>query len=334
MRFILYLLLLTTSLQAMSKAPPPSYTVSGNIGVHTEEFTDTTRKRPVLVEIWYPTDIAEPFDHPEDPVWVHPNEIRDAPISQGKFPLIMMSHGHFGDRRDRSWLVEHLVKKGFIVASVEHHGNSWRSYNPVVSLRFWERPRDISFVISKLLKDPHLKNQIDPHRIGFVGYSLGGMTGLALGGAKAQNVKEVVKRYQGTMKELAPELVEKVDFSEGNGNFLDKRIKAIALLSPATFIYPDESFKNMKVPVALVASEGDEVLPFQDHALKLIKYLVPKKLKMLRERASHYVFLNRVSPVGKKLIREDIQTEVIQEDRVTVHQEVGEFVTDFFQEHL
>ena len=317
----------------MSKAPSPTL-LAENIGVHTEKYEDTNRNRPVLVEIWYPTDRAGPIDQPEDPVWEHPKEIRDVPPSDGKHPLIMMSHGHGGDRRDRSWLVEYLVKNGYIVASVEHHGNSWRSYNPLLSLRFWERARDVTFAISSLLKDPFFKKQIDPKRVGFVGYSLGGMTGLALGGAKAQNVKEIVVQQQQSFKEIDPELVKQVDFSDAQGSFLDKRIKAIVLLSPAAFIFPEQSFKSVKTPVALVASEGDEVLPFQEHALKVIKYLAPAKLKLLRDKVSHYVFLNRVSDVGKDLIREEIQTETIQSDRLTVHKEVGDFVTAFFKEHL
>jgi predicted dienelactone hydrolase len=318
----------------MSKAPSPIVEVVENIGVHTEKFEDEKRDRPILVEIWYPTDRAAPVDRPEDPAWEHPKEIRDAPPRAGKYPLIMMSHGHGGDRRDRSWLVEYLVKSGYIVASVEHYGNSWRSYNPLLSLRFWERARDVTFAITSLLKDPYFKNQIDPNRIGFVGYSLGGMTGLALGGAKAQNVKEIVIKQQESFKEIDPELVQKIDFSDAQGSFADKRIKAFVLLSPAAFVFAEKSFASIKVPVALVASEGDEVLPFQEHAFKVIKHLAPARLKLLRSQVSHYVFLNRVSDLGKNLIRAEIQTEVIQADRLTVHKEVGDFVTAFFQEHL
>lgn len=89
-----------------------------------------------------------------------------------------MSHGHRGDRRERSWLAEHLAKNGFLVAAVEHYGNTFSNYNPLISIRFWERPVDVSFSIDQLLADPFLKNRIDAARIGFVGYSMGGMTGL------------------------------------------------------------------------------------------------------------------------------------------------------------
>lgn len=336
MRLILFFLFIVVSLHSMAKGrlvrPLPQ-----NIGVHTAQYQDEKRGRPVLVEVWYPTDQTGPIDQPEDPVWEHPKEIRDVLIFGGKYPLIMMSHGHGGDRRDRSWLVEHLVKKGYIVASVEHYGNSWRSYNPTLTLRYWERAKDISFAISELIKDPLLKKQIDSARIGFIGYSFGGMTGLALGGAKAQNVKNIAVEYLKKYEEIDKinlEMVENTDFSEAQGNFVDRRIKALALLSPATFAIPPESFKKIKVPVALVASEEDEILPHEEHALKIIEYLKPAKLKLFRDRVSHYVFLNRVSDVGKSFLRPDIQTESIQADRVKIHEEVGQFLIAFFKEHL
>lgn len=287
-----------------------------------------------MVELWYPTSQTGPFDEPRDSAWVHPKEIRDVPVSEGKHPLILMSHGYGGDRRDRSWLVEHLVQNGFIVASVEHHGNSWRSYNPLLSLRFWERARDVSFTLSQLLNDSDLKLRIDSNRIGFVGYSMGGMTGLALAGGKAKNVKEIVKLQAAKAGDIDLQLVEQVDFSEAQNDFSDRRIKAMVLLSPAAFVFPPKALKNVKVPVALVASEGDEVLPYKDHALKVITHLVPKKWMLLHSKASHYVFLNRVSALGEGVLPKHMHTEEIESDRLTVHQEVGSFVTEFFKEQL
>lgn len=324
------------SLFAMSK-PSTAFHPIENVGVHTARYEDVKRDRPVVVEIWYPTDQKGPVDVPEDPVWVHPKEVRDVPMLKGAFPMIIMSHGHGGDRRDRSWLVEPLVKNGFIVASVEHYGNSWRSYNPAITLRFWERAKDVSFAISQLVKDPMWKGQIDSKRIGFIGYSMGGMTGLILGGAKMQNAKKIAVQFLAKYKEVDKinlEMVEATDFAEADGSFADPRIKAMALLSPATFAIPAESFKKIKVPVALVASEGDEVLQHEEHALKIVENLKQAKLKLFRDKVSHYVFLNRVSDIGKDLLRPDIQTEGIQKDRLKIHEEVNNFLLAFFKEHL
>lgn len=332
MKWFICLLLAFGSLQAMSKSAPQS---ADNIGVRTLDYVDAKRNRPVVVEFWYPTHQKGPFEKEAD-VWVHPKEIRNSPLASldKKYPLIIMSPGHGGDRRYLSWLVEALVKNGFMVASIEHHGNSWRTYNPLISLRFWERARDVSFALTELLLDPNLKNWIDPSRIGFVGYSLGGMTGLALGGARANNVKEIVKRQQEYHKEIEPDLVDQVDFSEAYDSFLEPRIKAIALLSPAAFVFPAQSLKQVKVPVALVASEGDEVLPFQEHAFQIITHLAPARLKLFRDRISHYVFLNPVSSKGKTVVRKEFQSEALQSDRTMVHKEVGDFVADFFKEQL
>lgn len=329
-RFVLFLFLVG-SLQAMSK---PSLDLPAQIGVHTFEYADANRNnRPVVVEVWYPTFESGPYDTPEDPIWVHPKEIRDVIPSAGKHPMIMMSHGYRGDRRDRSWLAEYLVSQGYIVASVEHHGNAWRSYNPLLSMRFWDRSKDISFAISRLLKESFLKRKIDRRRIGFIGYSLGGLTGLALAGAKAKNVKSVIKKLKDSVQEVDDTTFERLDFKEAYGSYYDRRIKAMVLLSPAVFVFPSESLEKIRVPVALVASEKDEVLPHKEHGYKLIRSLGNAKLKILRN-ASHYVFLNRVSDIGKDFIRPEMQTEAIQMDRLKVHKEVGEFVVNFFKENF
>lgn len=337
MKCIIFAIVITaSSLHPMAKAGPQSAPTQ-NIGVHTAKYQDEKRNRPVVVEVWYPTEQKEPIDFPEDPVWEHPREIRDVSIAKGKYPVILMSHGHGGCRRDRSWLVEHFVKNGFIVASVEHYGNSWRNYNPLITIRFWERAKDISFAITELFKDALLKDRIDPKRIGFIGYSLGGMTGLALGGARAQNVKKVALEYLSQFKEVDKvnmEMVEAADFSEAEGNFSDHRIKAFALLSPAAFAFSTDSLKKITAPFALIASEGDEILPHEHHALKVLENLKPAKMKIFKNKISHFVFLNRVSDIGKGLLRPDIQTEVIQTDRIKVHEEVGKFLVAFFKEHL
>jgi predicted dienelactone hydrolase len=332
MQWIFLFFLSFGSLESMSRAAPPVQVE--HMGVRTLSFEDTKRKRPVIVELWYPIAQNGPLDAPPDPVWVHPKEVRDVSVMEGKHPLIVMSHGHGGDRRDRSWIAEYLVKSGFIVASIEHHGSSWRTYNPLLTMRFWDRARDVTFTINQLMKEGILKHKIDAKRIGFVGYSMGGMTGLALAGARAKNVKEIMILMQKKHEEIEPDLIEKLEFSEAYENFTDARIKAFVLLSPAAFVFPAQSLKSIKAPIAVVASEGDEILPFKEHAFKVIKHLVPAKLKLLKDTVSHYVFLNRVSELGKEVMNKEIQTDEIQSDRVAVHREVGQFAVEFFKEQF
>jgi len=336
--FTAFLLLDLQPISAMSKAPVQTvHTPSDAIGVRTLKYEDKARKRPVVVELWYPTDRSSvAFDEPMDKVWIHPQETRNTPIkaAQSSYPLILMSHGHRGDRRERSWLADILVKQGSIVAAVEHFGNTWNQYIPLISLRFWERAKDVSFALDRLLEEPLLQGRIDSGRIGFVGYSLGGMTGLALAGAQAKNTREIVIRQQENMKELTRAAIDQVDFSEADKSYFEPRIRSMFLICPATFVYPPESLSQVKIPIGLVAAINDEVLPHQEHAYQIIKHLVPYKLKVMRKEISHYAFLNRITEFGRKHLQKAIQSDPPCCDRASIHREVGAFAIEFFQETL
>lgn len=304
MKKFLVFLVFCLSVHAMSKLPPVQ-----NVGVRTLFYEDKRKSVPIAVEFWYPTEQNGPIDE----------EIRNAPLSKkgGKYPLILVSHGNRGDRRDICWLAETLVKKGFAVASVEHHGNCRSYYDPRMSLRFWERPRDISAALDHILKDGAISNRIDRERIGFVGYSLGGMTGLALGGATPKNVKEVLISEQKRFQEVEVSELEAMNVEEAYQNLADERIKALLLICPAIFMYPPQALRHIQVPVGLVASLHDEVLPHEEHAYQIMKHLVPAKLKLYREKVSHMAFGDPEHP-----------------DLVKVHEEVGTFASDFFDEQL
>jgi len=290
----------------------------------------------VIIELWYPVDFPIADTAPLEDVWIHPKESRNAPLSSNsqKYPLILLSHGHGGERRDRSWLAEHLVKANFIVASVDHYGNSHRTLDPVLTLQFWDRAKDISFAIDRLIDEPFLGGRLDQTRIGFTGYSLGGMTGLALAGGIVEKLEESISKHSGRFPEISKEALAQVDFSQVHKPFRDPRIGAILLLAPANFIYRPEALKQIKVPIGLVSAINDEVLPFRDHAYPLIQHIVPVKLKVLRREISHYAFLNLSSEFGKKFLPVRVRSDPPCCDRSLVHRDIGRFAVDFFTDNL
>ena len=306
------------------------------LGVKTIEYQDEARNRPVIVELWYPTKQTEPFDTPSDQGWIHPKEIRNAEMSHesSPYPLLLMSHGHRGDRRERSWLADLLVKEGYIVASIDHHGDTRSTFNPLLSLCFWDRALDISFALTQLSKENSANRWFDPKKIGFIGYSLGGMTGLALAGAKAQNVQKIAEKIVKNYREISPKILDGVDFSIAETSYLEPRIQAILLICPAAFVYPEASLKQIKTPIGLIAAIGDEVLPHKHHSYQIIKYAIPKKLKVMRKEISHYSFLNRVSEFGHKVFHPNVRSDPPCCDRAQIHREAGRFVIDFFNDLL
>ena len=69
----------------------------------------------------YPNDPETPSINPLG-MWVRCGEARDAALSNKRnYPLVVLSHGHGGDRFDLIvWLAEVLAANGYIVASMDH----------------------------------------------------------------------------------------------------------------------------------------------------------------------------------------------------------------------
>ncbi|QNK64560.1 hypothetical protein H7F33_08805 [Pedobacter sp. PAMC26386] len=62
------------------------------IGQRTLRFTDSTRNRPVVTELWYPTtDTLKTSDH-EDSPFIRGYTVRNGSFPATKYPLIMISH--------------------------------------------------------------------------------------------------------------------------------------------------------------------------------------------------------------------------------------------------
>jgi len=322
---IVLLLFAAQALFAMHKAMPPA------LGVRTIEYHDAVRNRPVVVEFWYPAKEQGPLDQPEDNIWVHPPEVRNAPAlkHKSKYPLLLMSHGHRGGRREASWLAEAFVRAGYLVAAIDHYGDMRFHFDLFASIRFWNRPLDVSFVIDQFQKDERVRGLIDFDRIGFIGYSLGGMTGLALAGGQARNIKQFLPKLN--RYALSEQLFDRFDLSPGEKSYKDTRIKAMLLLCPAVFIYTPASLKEINIPIGLVAAVGDEVLPFREHAFQIIHHLIPAKLKMLRKEISHYAFMNRITDAGRLVLNKALHSDPPCCDRTSLHREVSSFAVDFFR---
>ncbi len=310
--------------------------IDSAIGVKTLHYVDIKRgDRPVVVELWYPVADSGVSDRIED-LYIHPSEARDATFvaSGNRYPLILMSHGHRGDRRDRSWLAEKRVKKNYIVASVEHYGNSSKTFDPALTLRYWDRPQDVSFALDQLLNEPDLKEVVDADRIGFVGYSLGGMTGLSLAGGGVQDLTEIFAKYRKEFNQFPRESFKVLDTSIEKGSVHDPRIKAYLLLAPATFLFSQEGLKKITAPIGLVSAINDEVLPHEEHARRVLQNSPTVRFKLLRKEIAHSAFLNPLSALGKQVKAKSKRQALSSEDQKRLYQEVGDFSISFFQDQL
>ena len=124
--------------------------------------------------------------------------VRDAAIADGKFPLIIFSHGNGGMRSQNTFWCDHLASHGYIVVSPDHTRNACAtSYQgkvipydnegrPQAAI---DRPKDVSFLIDQFEKlnadaTSNFHGRVDTENIGVGGHSYGGFTAMA---AQAQD---------------------------------------------------------------------------------------------------------------------------------------------------
>lgn len=241
------------------------------VGVTTLQMADVSRQdidglsaRPVTVELFYPSTAAATTGLPLDAAPFMSGRMppspayRDVALAPGNYPLLVFSHGFAGTRNQSIYLLTHLASHGYVVASPDHHGNTLPDlldgtidFDSAVN-----RPVDISFVLDELLAanaspGNFLEGAVDAARIGMSGHSFGGYTTLAMAGGAFF--------YDETLTVLGFEV------DPFGGTFTDARVKAIAPLAPAAFMFEDSFFADITVPTLLMGGTLDQTTPLADN---------------------------------------------------------------------
>lgn len=328
-------------------SPVLTWAQNVTIGETTIRFNDTTRKRPLVTEVWYPTTDSIQNHNSGFSPFVRMETVKGGKIANKKYPLIMISHGTGGGRLTLEWLADILVQNGFMVAAVDHWGNTYDNKIAIDFVTPWQRPRDISFVLSGLLNDPQFGPEIDQDRIGAAGFSIGGYTviGLAGGVLSFDALKKFTNSPAGQKEVNIPEfpgLIEVIKTGEPDESFKtspqhlkDKRIKAFFAICPAIGQgFVDQSqFKEINKPLYIVEVESDSMTPYKTNAEHYHNLIPASQYLLIKGKANHYVFLNEAAePVKKEA--PIYFTDDPSVDRHAIHQQVGEMAAGFFKEKL
>jgi len=190
----------------------------------------------------------------------------------------VFSHGYGGHRRQSTFLCTHLASHGYVVAAVDHTGNTMlevvqgvlilgaggRLPHPDTVLREFVdlRPADVSFTIDHVLG---MDGLADPDRIGMAGHSFGGWTTLTT-------------------------------------TARDRRIRAALPLAPAGGASPIPSNLlresvdlrwSREVPTLYVVADRDSILPLAGMEELFARTPATKRMVVL-EDADHLHFCDRV----------------------------------------
>ena len=261
-------------------------------GVRTMALSDFARGGRLLpAEVWYPAtdadagrDVDPASRDTYDLVPGFPpfsqDAVRAAAPRAGRHPVVLFSHGYGGHRRQSTFLCTHLASHGYVVAAVDHTGNTMLdvirqlmqaesglklpSIAEQAKAFAEDRPADMTFLLDTLLDD-ELAAHVDAERVGITGHSFGGWTTIAT-------------------------------------TARDRRIRAAVPLAPAGGWTPlSDEFAvaagdfawGRDVPTLYIVADRDTLLPLRGTRDLFDRTRSPKRLVVLRN-ADHMHFCDRV----------------------------------------
>lgn len=255
---------------------------------------------------------------------------KDCPVTGTKLPLVVFSHGRggwFGQHHDT---VEALADAGFVVAAINHPGDSVSDSSRRDTLSVWgSRAADIVRLLDFVLNNWKGRAVIDPAKVGFFGFSLGGATGLVLMGTKPDfaRVASLCKETTGACAQLH------------NGEtppdpLQDTRIRTAVIVDPVPAILTRENLAVVKVPFQFWRSQFGGPGVGDGSGTARVAEGLPGKPDIHVVPAGHYAFLAPCSAELAAAIPR-ICTDVPAEfDRVAFHRAFNAAVVQYFREQL
>ena len=341
------------------------------VGVVQRAFVDEGRSnwqgtgpRPLATIIWYPAAPgarlkAPNFGAPElKQFFVSYPLAEDAALSgkQKKYPLVVLSHGNTSSALSLDWLGYYLASHGFVVAAVNHHGNTSAEAGGPIPQGFgaqWERARDLSVLIDRMLGDRVFGPHIDADRIVAAGHSSGGATVLELAGAVFDpdqiktfceshtvddpncNLPPVIQAQLSRFEALKKtDAVVQASVERSHLPHSDPRVKAVFAMAPALGVGDtDASLKSIRIPVYIVAGRADNVTPPATNAERIANLISTSTLTLLPGMVGHATFGSLCTPAGIK--SPDWGSWVCHDEegvnRARVHEQTEELALPFFQ---
>ncbi len=327
-------------------------------------FLDQTRPRwgggigtrPINLLVWYPADNrSEEADwgvgRPGNLAVRFGHSAEAAPPLQPplKRPLIVLSHGTGGSAPLLAWLAEPLARAGFIVAAINHHGNTSNERTAEGFALWWERATDISRTVDFLLEHDEFRALIDPSKVGAAGFSLGGYSVLAIAGARTSlaQFNAFCDSAEGAascgpppefpqLLTLFDQIRDRPDvaasLSRHADSFRDPRIRAVMALAPFGIMLTPDSLGEITVPVSIMAGDLDQITPAATNAKRLASEIPTARLTML-PGVGHLTFGPECTSAGSERVPQ-LCRDGEGVDRKTVHDRVAQDAVTFFRMEL
>jgi len=319
------------------------------VGVRQIAASPKERGSDLTVTIWYPADAGgKSVTLGESAFFLGTDAMLEAPISRGKYPLILLSHGAGlgGTPQAISWIATPLAKQGFIVAAPTHPGNTGVNRSALETMKLWLRPADISATLDALEKQPFFENHLEAGKVGALGLSMGGTTALALAGARIDPIRlasycdtnDLNASLCGWVKQSGVDL-HAMDMRLAGRDNKDKRIGFAMAIDPAPVdIFQMDTFSKVSIPVDIVNLGKPGTIPQTALASGIAK-VIPNGMYSTIEDASHYSMFGECKPGAAELadsekIGDPICSDGGGQSRLEIHRRLIAMTTDAFNHAL
>lgn len=313
-------------------------------GYQTATLKVAHRDRPLPLHIWYPAMenvAATPLG--KNIVFMGFEVRAGALPQQGKFPVVLLSHGSGGNAVNIGWIAAHLADQGMIVVSTNHPGTTSRDSLPKETIKIWQRTADFSAILDYLETEPPYGLKPDMGRVSAVGFSLGGYTVLGLAGAQVSKQKYVdyCLKYPNFLDcawyAAAGVDLTKMDAEKFEQSNLDKRVKAIVAVDPGfAQAFTAESLGSIQAPVFIINLGSVNEVPAGVDGVGIATTLNKSEYARV-EGATHFSFLGECTALGEVIIKDEgdepICSEVSDRKRSDIHHELKKGITDYLKKH-
>ncbi|MBN9222235.1 MAG: dienelactone hydrolase [Mesorhizobium sp.] len=319
------------------------------VGVRHLAAPSAERGGDLDVTVWYPARPGgEAVTLGDSALFKGTAAMREAPIADGKFPLILLSHGAglAGTPEALGWIAVPLASRGFVVAAPTHPGNGGKNRSAAETMKLWLRPADLSATLNAMPENAFFGGHLLERRTGVLGLSMGGSTALAIAGARV-DAKRLAAYCDtdllnaslcGWVRQSGVDL-HAMDMRLAGRDNSDRRIRFAMAIDPAPVdVLAPDSFAGIGIPVAIVNLGQPGKIPATADASGIAR-TIPNASYAAIADGSHYSMFGECKPGARALIlSEEIGDPVCGDGggrpRGEIHAQLVEMAVEAFDRAL
>jgi predicted dienelactone hydrolase len=270
---------------------------------------------------------------------------QDAPVADGAFPTVLVSHGGLRAAPNLSgWIARRLAERGFLVVAVQGPKLGPKDARKAVA-ELWERPADLSAALTALADSAEWSKHLDRERVAAVGFFLGGTAALSLAGGRLdaeifkQACRGEAKSVDCAWFEASGVDLGSIDADAIARSNLDPRIAtAIAVDPEYASSFAHESLAAIEIPVAVInLGWPGSIRPAFDAAQ--LGSASPRITYAPLPGATRFSAFSPCKPKGAAILAEDGGDDAIcrgetAEQRADMHDELAALIAVYLRKKL